>query len=522
MALLVQMSSRDPKLPQPQLLSPKFFEQPLRLLPPSTFTQPVPVAVCKSDNQHDAPSDPKLPVVAATSDALRRISKPSCPGQGGARTHNKETEQTKKQSTNPADYKAPSTDKEQPHSHSVRKKIKLSSSEQSGSSDETTFNPKYDNQLLLVAENMSYTLAAKQRWKQSENLVLACASEAMVSDEKNVNKTLDYASNSRGNSKSHRDPREAVLSLYATPTLLSENRNGSTRAERTTSLVEKVRSSTSSAQRLRVGRPQVNTATPRKKLDVPNDIHSNALPTAHSENSRATSPKPAFQGHKPFPLSTVRLSGPVLPSLAVGTDNPTRNNLDEVRGSSRKPHTTDNLKPNYVKCPSTQVGTSCQKLKSEESGSGNQSEPSLPPGHKSKASASVASGEVSTNSAITVSSPMTKMAGAMDTESDLVLARVLQSEEYSRSGFPGAYNVVEQEEVKEKPKHPAMDCSSDFEIARRLQQELDQETAYSMQGHEHRHQYYGPGPGRRLGMCSNSNMRRSRHTIVILTIGMTQ
>ena len=503
MALLVQMSSRDPKLPQPQLLSPKFFEQPLRLLPPSTFRQPVPVAVCKSDNQHDA---------------LKRISEPSCPGQGGARTHKKETEQTRKQSTNSSDYKAPSTDKEQPHSHSVRKKIKLSSSEQSGSSDEATFNPKYDNQLLLVAENMSYTLAAKQRWKQSENLVLACASEAMVSDEKHVNKTLDYASDSRGNPKSHRDPREAVLSLYATPTSLSENRNGSTRtrAERTTSLVEKVRSSTSSAQRLRVGRPQVNTATPRKKLDVPNDIYSNALPTAHSENSRATSPKPAFQGHKPSPLSTVRLSGPVLPSLAVGTDNPTRNNLDEVRGSSRKPHTTDNLKPNYVKCPSTQVGTSCQKLKSEESGSGNQSEPSLPPGHKSKASASVASGEVSTNSAI-VSSPMTKMAGAMDTESDLVLARVLQSEEYSRSGFPGAYNVVEQEEVKEKPKHPAMDCSSDFEIARRLQQELDEETAYSMQGHERQHQYYGPGPGRRLGMCSNSNMGRSRHTIVTFT-----
>jgi hypothetical protein len=87
---------------------------------------------------------------------------------------------------------------------------------------------------------------------------------------------------------------------------------------------------------------------------------------------------------------------------------------------------------------------------------------------------------------------------AVDTESDHVLAQLLQNEEYghvSGARAPGQY-VVEQD-VKRKAKNSTMDCSSDFEIARRLQQEVDTEVAHAIQQQE---DHCPPrSGGRRLG-----------------------
>ena len=76
----------------------------------------------------------------------------------------------------------------------VSKKIKLCSE------SDPILDPKHDNQLLLVAENVSYSLAVKQRWKKS---AIAADSEGKVTESRDsVRSSAEQSRNLRYRHKS--------------------------------------------------------------------------------------------------------------------------------------------------------------------------------------------------------------------------------------------------------------------------------------------------------------------------------
>ena len=450
------MSDCRPNLSRsPRLLSPKYFEQPAKLLPPSVFRQ----AIAGSAG------------VNVDSDSVVAES-----NHGGALA--KELEKATDPTTPRSDQTKPSTHKRP--SHLLSKRIKLRSPEKSewvptveGKSGEvqntTTFNPKYDNQLLLAAENVPYTLAAKQRWKKS----------VVVSGGKldKVNKVLHYTIPADAR------PPEAL----DTPTSCI-NRTSS--VVPSSELESKIRSDITPS--ISVGKSPVESTLSRSS-DLPNDLGViNSLPTAVSAS--CISLVSAFGGRDFLTTDSPPFSSPPVSSVqtvAIGGVNTCRNNLDKVRGFTSKPHTIDNLKLDPERKLPTDLDTSSHiKL----CGTGH-SEVSPLTNPKCEASLPLVNsvGE-------TIKSSDSTMAGAVDTQSDCILAHVLQNEEFSCAGGTSS-EYTPNGEVKAKPKGPTLDCSSDFEIARRLQQDLDAEIAHSIQSQEDQHHDPGPRPGlgRRLG-----------------------
>ena len=401
----MKMSHSNPSVSHPRLLSPQFFEQPPKLLPPSAFRQAVTTS-CKSEAHQENSDSTAAECSTSTSESAV------------------------------ADQKSEKEGSTQSDDLVVSKKIKLCSE-----SDpvQGSFNPKCDNQLLLVAENVSYSLAAKQRWKKS-----AIASKSEVNIEKVLEREVTTPTTSTIDQRLPVD----------TPTLLTGHLSESVPQ---TALLRSSYSLTSSSV--------------------------NDLPASHSAVSF---PSPAFkEGHDcDKPLISVPWSS--------SHDNSCRNDLDKVhRGPVTKPHTTDNLKLSPVESPSTEPDISW-KIKTQSSSSTSHSvvvSPTYPkdPCHL------VDAGK---NTTINLKKVETMATAAIDTESDHMLAQLLQNEEYghSRARVPGQC-VVEQD-IKSKVKKSTMDCSSDFEIARRLQQQVDAEMAYSMQRQE---DPPGSRGGRRLG-----------------------
>ena len=459
-----------------QLLSPKFFEQPPTLLPPSIFRQ----ACYKSAADGEHSDIESVSAAGFTSKAFQ--SQKEIAREPLALTTKQAVieDQTEPLSVERDGDEKPVKSKNsiQPlHPHSVSKKRKLCSSDKS---DQETFTPKHDNQLLFVAENMSaYTRAAKQRWKKSEHL--AATSGTTVDEWKKVSKVLQYTAPDPASTKGKgqlvllRD-RPLDRPKVAPPTCFVSAFSGSSPALSSTPtgrpVTEAVTVSTPT------GRPVSGAVSLKKTLDVSNDVGA-GVPTKTTEASfigdHTLSPRST-----PKPLVSVSYSPPV----AVAT----RNNFDQVEDFTSKPHTTDNLR---LKTPPTQV-----KSKSESDLVDHRhpilldSKASPPPVSAGNSASSVASVRPSPTAGMAAAS-------AIDTESDLALAQVLQREEYE---VPG--ECVVRKKDRTKAQHTAMDCSSDFEIARRLQQELDAETAQSIQSQHHRQDYHHrrmPGPGRRLG-----------------------
>ena len=460
-------SSCKPKPSQPQLLSPKFFEQPPKLLPPSIFRQTV------------ASRPPAQGESCARQPAREEES---CVGDPAKE---KESKPTEKQNESIAKVK------ELPVDHFVTKKIKLSDSADSLQDVDATFNPKYDNQLRLVEEKVSYTQAVKQRWKDAE--ILGRASTEMVREDKNLKKVLEYSTaNLRGNSTTAKG--------QDTPTLSSVKIESGSRAPATeTSYTAKIETSHNSTDSRRVVRPSVKA--PVRERNVSREF---GLATANSTSFYATSSNPALKNRNLSPCRTHKslASSPPVSSVAVGTEIPPRNNFDKVEDFANKPQTTDNLKPRHEKTSlTTKVATCSQRLK-PKSGSRDHRHPSPLVNHKTKASPPTVGVRSHTyNSATSVTPTETTMAVAMDTDSDLALADVLQSEEYSRDSRLSNEYRVKRKEVQTKPK---IDCSSDFEIARRLQQDIDAEIAYSMQNQEQHHCHRPKQDlGHRLGKYCN-------------------
>ena len=447
------MSSYNPSVSQPQLLTPQFFEQPPKLLPPSVFRQPV-TASSKSEGYQDT-SDP------TAGECSTFTTSSTCESAVADQKSNEGSTQS--------------------DGSVVSKKIKLCSE-----SDPVpdSFDPRHDNQLLLVAENVSYSLAVKQRWKKS---AIAADSEGKVTKVEAVLDRSAITTPTRG--------QRLPVAALDTPTLvrghLSESSSSSVPV---TALWRSSDSSTTSSV--------------------------SDLPSVHSVVSF-----PSPEGHDLSNHDKPLISAPGPPS-PVSVDNSCRNDLDKVySGPAIKPHTTDNLKLlSCVESPSTEVNIGSWKVKSQSSSSTSRSDFVSPPHPKDPCHL------VDAGKTTSVKSVEAMAIAAVDTESDHVLAQLLQNEEYGHTSgarVPGRY-VVEQD-VKRKAKKPAMDCSSDFEIARRLQQEADAEVAHSMQRQEDHHPSTS-GAGRRLGewhecltshnqLACETNFDRPRvpsyHTVVV-------
>lgn len=408
------MSNHNPSASQPQLLTPQFFEQPPKLLPPSVFRQAV-TASCKSEDHQENSDSTAAECSTSTCDSAVADQKSS---KGGSTQSD----------------------------HSVlSKKIKLCSESEPV---QDSFNPRCDNQLLLVAENVSYSLAAKQRWKKS---AIASNSEGKVIK---VEKVLEH--------NAVTTPRQRLP--LDTPTLLTGHLSESTSVPETA----------------------LSRSSDSSTISSVNDV-----PATHSV---VLFPNPAFiEGRDLSNDDKPLISAPWSPSH-VSFDNSCRNDLDSVyRGPATKPHTTDNLKLSDVESPSTELDISSWKIKCQSSSNGNSTSHSevVSSTYPKDPCHSVDAGK---STSVTFVKPVETMASAaVDTESDQLLAQLLQNEEYGDiSRVPGQY-VVEQD-IKRK----VMDCSSDFELARRLQQEVDAEVAHSMQGQEDHHPPRSGG-GRRLG-----------------------
>ena len=425
------MSSYNPSVSQPQLLTPQFFEQPPKLLPPSVFRQAIESDGHQPDQENG--SYPKSTVSKCI--ALSPAPSPKLSGRPRAADDN-HADPIKAQ---PNDSSGGGSVQNAP-THSVSKKC----------SDEF-INPKCDNQLLLVAENVSYSLAAKQRWKKSEHL----AAGSSKGDE--VDKVTKVPTT----------PTKGQLP-QDTPTLLTSGKT-----TRTT--------------------PVPETALSRSS-DSLTVFSVNDSPATHSVVSFPIS---TFVKGCDLPLDDKPLiSAPQSPAVP-DSDYSCRNDFDKVKGSASKPHITDNLKLSLVDAPPTELNTSSEKIKSHSRSSKSHSELVSPTHPKSKVPCDFVDIGKST-SPVSVRSVETMASAVVDTENDCMVAQLLQNEEYScTSRVPGEY-VVEQE-VKRKPKKQTMDCSSDYEIARRLQQELDAEMAHCMQREDH-HERPRSGQGRRLGM----------------------
>ena len=408
---------------QPQLLTPQFFEQPPKLLPPSAFRQAITAGGKLEGHQNCDDSDTKVAnCTSSTSTCVSAVANPK-----------------------------PNEERFALGDDPVSKKIKLSSE-----SDpvQDSFNPRCDNRLLLVAENVSYSLAAKQRWKKSAII-------APKSSKGEVEKVLE---------------REHVEYNAVTPYTPTKG------------------------QRLPLDTPiHLTESTETAVLRSSDSLTISSVNDPPAARSEVSFPSPAFiEGRDLSNYDKPLISAPRSPSYVSVTsfDNSYRNDFDKVhRGSATKPHTTDNLKLSYVESSSTELDISSWKVKSQSSLSSSSTShcefvsPTLP-----KDPCHFVDAEKSTCAAF-VRSVETMASAAVGTESDHMLAQLLQNEEYGHaSGVPGQY-IVEQE-VKRKVKKPPMDCSSDFEIARRLQQEVDAEVAHSMQRQvDHR----PPGWEQRLG-----------------------
>ena len=402
------MSNYKPSASQPQLLTPQFFEQPPKLLPPSVFRQAV-TASCQSEG-HQEKSD----------STAAKCSTSTCDNAV-------------------ADQKSNKGGSIKQSDHSVQsKKIKLCSESEPV---QDSFNPRCDNQLLLVAENVSYSLAAKQRWKKSA-----------------------IASNSKGNVEKVHDhnavttPTIGQQPLLDTPTLLTRH-------------------------------PSESTSVPGTALSRSSDSSTissvNDLPATHSV---VLFPSPDFVEGRDLSNHDKPL---ISASSHVPFDNSCRNDLDKVyRGPAAKPHTTDNLKLSDVESPSTELNITSWKIKCQSCSSSNSTSNSevVSPTYP-KDSCHLAGNSTSA----TLVKPVEAMANAaVDTESDHMVAQLLQNEEYGHiSRVPGQY-------VEQDVKRKVTDCSSDFELARRLQQEVDAEVAHSIQRQEDR-RLPRSGGGRRLG-----------------------
>lgn len=469
---------------QPQLLSPKFFEQPPKLLPPSIFRQACCELEAAADDEHGGSGSA---VDGSTSKSFQFQHEVACDREGAlaqSQTFGNHSEPTRK--LRPADInETPVKSKkyiQQHHSQSISRKRRLYPAEPK--TDQETFNAKYDNQLLLVAENVSYTLAAKQRWKESDHL--AVLSRTTASGVKKLDKVLQYtAIGARASSSTKGQLALALVDRpkVDTPTcFVSASIPSASFSETTISTSTKTVSCPYSADSKPTKQPVTESVTLKKGLRESHDIGVN-VPT-DSKSSKASfivKDRTRCLRTTHEPQVTVSYSFPVC-SVVPGADRSTR--INEVdRGFAGEQCTADNLRPRHEKSPPTELNTSSQK-------------PKVPRYHtdlKTKASHPPVGVGNSTSSVI-------RMATAIDTESDLVLAQVLQSEEYEASGK----HVVRKEE-RTKPQRVAADCSSDFEIALRLQQEMDAESAQSMQSQEDHHHDYRrmPGLGRKLGRCCN-------------------
>ena len=298
-----------------------------------------------------------------------------------------------------------------------------------------SFNPKCDNQLLLVAENVSYSLAAKQRWKKSAGKVV----KVLEHSEEVTTPTIGQG---------HLD----------TPTLhLPESRS-------------------------------VPETASCRSLDTSTTSNVNDLPAS---NSVVSFPIPAFIEGRDLSYHDKPL---ISASSRVPYDYSCRNDLDQVyTGPATKRLITDNLKLSQIEPPSTELDTSSWSQSSRSSTSHSSEVVSLTCRVPEDSCHLVDAGKHTT-----VESVETMAAAAIDTESDHMLAQLLQNEEYGHASgarVPGQY--VEQD-VKRKMKNPTLDCSNDFEIARRLQQEVDTEVAHAIQRQED-HYPHRSGGGQRLG-----------------------
>ena len=479
------MSSCKSEPSQPQLLSPKFFEQPPKLLPPSIFRQACCELEAASNDEHagsrsaidESTSKPFWSQHEVARDREGALAR----SQTESQTSGDNSEPTRKLRSADINETRVKSEKyiQQHHSQSISKKRRLCPAEPK--TDQETFNPKYDNQLLLVAENVSYTLAAKQRWKESNHL--AVVSGTTASEGKRLDKFLQYS----GANVSASTKGQLALELgdrpkVDTPTCVvsvAVHVPAACFSDSTLSTSTKTLSCSYSADSKPTKRPVTESVSSKKDLRGSHDVGVN-VPTS-SKTSKASfivrdrtlCPRSTHE-----PQVTISYSLPVC-SVLPGADRSTRNNFNEVdRGFAGE----QCLKPRHEKSPPTELNTSSQK-------------PEIPRYHpdlKTKAShPPVAVGERNSTSLVP------RMATAIDTDSDLVLAQVLQSEEYEASG-----ECVVRKKERTKPHRVAADCSRDFEIARRLQQELDAESAQSMQSQHHDYRRM-PGLGRKLGRCCN-------------------
>lgn len=443
--------------PEPfQLLTPKFFEQPprLKLLPPSTFQK-----VIGSKQEVSSPAKALVPVEAPIQPHAQSESAASSTSPQEKHTICKNVSTRK----NSADSPAALSELLERDDRCVPKPSAVSevdSRPATAEGDAASFDPKHDNQLLQVADKVSYSLAAKKRWKNSEHL--AAVSDKVAEKEQKVSKILTV---------------DLPTATVATKGQLPPPVDLGTGSQEVTP----TQHVSTSVSVYNVERPVKYTRgnTVSKRLDGPPDPSSKAGPTTHPESVEYP-----FRGRDLCPPNTHRPSVPPLISVTQ------RNDLSKPGGFVGKPHTTDNLKPSHEK---TALDTSRRNSKPHDSSSGHwytEATAALP----------LVSGGSASTSTTRVTSSEAAMACAMETDNDLVLARLLQDEEYSRAN--GHYS----DEVKPEPKRPALaqECSSDFEIARRLQQEVDAEVAQSLQGQEeHYDQRRIPGAGRRLGRCGD-------------------
>ena len=451
--------------PEPfQLLTPKFFEQPprLKLLPPSTFQK-----VIGSKQEGSSPAKALVPRLGDSVDAPRCSIQPHAQSESAASSTSSQEKHNniicKNVSTrkNSADSPAALSELLDRDDRCVPKPSEVSevdSRPATAEGDAASFDPKHDNQLLQVADKVSYSLAAKKRWKNSEHL--AAVSDKVAEKEQKVSKILTV---------------DLPTATVATKGQLPPPVDLGTGSQEVTP----TQHVSTSVSVYNVERPVKYTRekAASKRLDGSPDLSSKVGPTTHPESVEYP-----FRGRDLCPPNTLRPSVPPLTQ---------RNDLSKAGGFVGKPHTTDNLKPSHEK---TALNTSCRNSKPHVSSSGHWYS-------EATATLPLVSGGSASTSTTKVTSSEAAMACAMETDNDLVLARLLQDEEYSRAN--GHYS----DEVKPEPKRPALaeECSSDFEIARRLQQEVDAEVAQSLQGQEeHYDQRRIPGAGRRLGRCGDT------------------
>lgn len=416
-----KMCSNSSRASQPQLLTPKFFEPPPKLLPPSAFRQPATAAV---KHQLHRPSSP-----TNSDHSDSKVAYSTC-GRFTAEH-------------NPAGAAAGGTLSMLPPSESLVEPTRSEASKETATlcsesdCDKDTFNPKCDNQLLLLAENVCYSLAAKQRWKNS-------------AVESRTKLKLDEVTSAT--------PRP-IKGQTDTPTLL-------TRGIRVPSCSQTVAPALS------------RTVNPSTVVGVNEPL------TTHSV---ALFPSPAFSRVKDRPLVS---AAPHSISVApVDSEKSYWNNFDKVLDHTgpSKSRTTDNLKLSHSESQPIELDTNAkkisQRLDHRESVSLAQTH-LKEPSHSFERSTSATFGQ--------------RMASASaDTDSDCVLAQMLQNDEYGQAinGMPDQYL---EREVKAKPKS-GVNCSNDFEIARRLQLQVDAEMAHSMQRQEDHCGRARSGSGRRLG-----------------------